>query len=229
MEIFLYCYGFDNVVSVDKYRFGVQYPDISEDPNTVKMVKKYIETERDDLGKTYMRDRLDSLFHHGKAGWVLDETKIQFHCPMDVCDLSFEDNQFDFVFSSGVLEHVISPESAVSEIMRVLRPGGTALHKVITRDHRAFNVSKTFHSFSFRSYSQKEWHRISSRKFYQNRILPVEWKRLFEAHGLAVDRFNVEERMTIDDRMLDRFHPDFHRFPRAELEDVNCVISGYRY
>ena len=228
LEILLYCYGFDHVVSVDKYRFGIDYPNISEDSNTVQMVKKCIETERDDHIKATMMGRFDSLFNHGKTGWVLDETKIQFHCPMDACDLSFEDNTFDFIFSSGVLEHVVSPESGVSEIMRVLKQGGIALNKVVTRDHRSFSPSSDYHPFSFRSYSRKEWHDISSRKFYQNRILPIQWKRLFETHGLTVDRFDVEERMAIDDQMMEGFHPDFHRFPRAELEAVNCVISGCR-
>lgn len=42
----------------------------------------------------------------------------------DVEDLSFEAGSFDFVLSAEVLEHVNSPQKAIAEIHRVLRPGG---------------------------------------------------------------------------------------------------------
>ena len=42
----------------------------------------------------------------------------------DICDMKFEDNSFDFVVSSEVIEHTLDPRRAVSELARVLRPGG---------------------------------------------------------------------------------------------------------
>ena len=39
--------------------------------------------------------------------------------------LPFEDNYFDSVLMTEVLEHVASPESVFQEISRVLKPGGT--------------------------------------------------------------------------------------------------------
>jgi len=98
---------------------------------------------------------------------------------MDICKLSFEDSQFDFVFSSGVLEHAKHPESSVAEVMRVLKKGGTILNKVITKDHRSFSKHSGCHAFSFRQYAEKEWSEISLKKFYQNRLLPIEWKKAF--------------------------------------------------
>lgn len=41
----------------------------------------------------------------------------------DVHDVPFEDNSFDFVFSN-IFDHVLYPEKFVSEIERVLSPGG---------------------------------------------------------------------------------------------------------
>ena len=38
--------------------------------------------------------------------------------------LPFDDNAFDTVLSCGVLEHVPDPDGSVTEIRRVLRPGG---------------------------------------------------------------------------------------------------------
>ncbi|MGQ4648731.1 methyltransferase domain-containing protein [Lyngbya aestuarii] len=41
-----------------------------------------------------------------------------------VCDLPFLDNEFDIVLCTEVLEHVADTRSAISEIYRVLKPGG---------------------------------------------------------------------------------------------------------
>ena len=43
----------------------------------------------------------------------------------DVTKLAFADNTFDVVVSSECIEHTPSPETAVAELIRVLRPGGT--------------------------------------------------------------------------------------------------------
>jgi len=41
--------------------------------------------------------------------------------------LPFEDNSFDFVFSSSALEHIEDKSAALKEIKRVLKPGGYAI------------------------------------------------------------------------------------------------------
>ncbi len=42
--------------------------------------------------------------------------------------IPFDDNSFDYVFSNQVLEHVQNYPEALSEIYRVLKPGGSSLH-----------------------------------------------------------------------------------------------------
>lgn len=44
----------------------------------------------------------------------------------DAENLSFSNNTFDMVYSWGVLHHSPDTEKAISEVFRVLRPGGTA-------------------------------------------------------------------------------------------------------
>ncbi|WP_371477780.1 methyltransferase domain-containing protein [Kitasatospora sp. NBC_00315] len=51
----------------------------------------------------------------------------------DVFDLPFDRAEFDHVFVCFVLEHLSDPERALSELRRVLRPGGTVT--VIEGDH----------------------------------------------------------------------------------------------
>lgn len=48
----------------------------------------------------------------------------------DVERLSFADGSFDLVVSNDVLEHVASPADALSELRRVLRPGGELIFSV---------------------------------------------------------------------------------------------------
>jgi SAM-dependent methyltransferase len=40
----------------------------------------------------------------------------------------FEDGSFDFCFSTSTLEHVMDYETPMSEIARILKPGGSSLH-----------------------------------------------------------------------------------------------------
>jgi SAM-dependent methyltransferase len=42
--------------------------------------------------------------------------------------LPFEDAEFDFVYSTSVMEHVTDPGRALEEVARVLRPGGLSIH-----------------------------------------------------------------------------------------------------
>jgi ubiquinone/menaquinone biosynthesis C-methylase UbiE len=47
--------------------------------------------------------------------------------------LPFPDNHFDHVYSFGVIHHSVSPERIVSEIYRVLKPGGSILVMLYNR------------------------------------------------------------------------------------------------
>ncbi len=56
--------------------------------------------------------------------------QLMFHSEFhlgSICDMPFEDNSIDLVFSEYVLEHVDDPQSAVQEMTRVLKPGGQIL------------------------------------------------------------------------------------------------------
>ncbi len=49
---------------------------------------------------------------------------------MDVHDIPFENDSFDIVFCNHVLEHVADDFKAMSEIHRVLKPGGWAILQI---------------------------------------------------------------------------------------------------
>lgn len=49
---------------------------------------------------------------------------------MDIHDIPFEENTFDVIFCNHVLEHVRDDIKALSEMQRVLKPGGWAILQV---------------------------------------------------------------------------------------------------
>jgi predicted SAM-dependent methyltransferase len=49
---------------------------------------------------------------------------------MDITDIEFEDNSFDIILCSHVLEHVLDDRLAIKELYRVLRPGGWGILQV---------------------------------------------------------------------------------------------------
>ena len=48
----------------------------------------------------------------------------------DICNLPFEDNEYDFIICNHVLEHIPDDTKAMQELYRVLAPGGTAILQV---------------------------------------------------------------------------------------------------
>lgn len=65
----------------------------------------------------------------------LDYTTTDLNSPLadvkaDICDLPFEDNSFDFILCNHVLEHIPNDVKAMQELLRILRPGGTAILQI---------------------------------------------------------------------------------------------------
>ena len=58
---------------------------------------------------------------------LLDTSGNSFSVHGDAEKLPFQENYFDIVYSNGVLHHTHDTEKAISEVFRVLRPGGRAV------------------------------------------------------------------------------------------------------
>ena len=65
----------------------------------------------------------------------LDYTTADLYSPIvdvkaDILDLPFEDKRFDFVLCNHVLEHIEDDAKAMSELFRVLKPGGIGIFQI---------------------------------------------------------------------------------------------------
>lgn len=76
-----------------------------------------------DLNIDDLRQAKERLLFHDKLGE--HEGGSWFLSVSDVTCLPFNDNSFDLVICSEVLEHIRDEEKAVQEIVRVLKPGKT--------------------------------------------------------------------------------------------------------
>lgn len=94
--------------------------------------------------------------------------------------LPFEDNYFDVVFSKSVLEHIHRPEKYLSEIKRVLKPGGLLIAMVPDWYTQMYIYYDDFSHVQ--PYTRKgmedvlkvfEFKNVSAEIFYQ---LPIVWK-----------------------------------------------------
>ena len=48
----------------------------------------------------------------------------------DICDLPFDSDQFDMVICNHVLEHIPDDQKAMSELLRVMKPGGMGIFQI---------------------------------------------------------------------------------------------------
>jgi SAM-dependent methyltransferase len=89
---------------------------------------------------------------------------------------------FDFVFSVACFEHFRDPATALSELWRVLRPGGRTAHQIDLRDHRHFDDPLRFLQFDDRTWA---FMHPSSPSMYQNRWRLSQYVRAFQHRGFA--------------------------------------------
>jgi len=87
-----------------------------------------------------------SLFKDQKN---LDYTTADLYSPIvdvkaDLLDLPFEDNNFDMVFCNHVLEHIEDDTKAMSELYRVLKPGGMGIFQI----PQDLSLEKTYEDFN---------------------------------------------------------------------------------
>lgn len=81
----------------------------------------------------------------------------------DARALPFDDSEFDVVVDFGTCYHIDHPELALSEVARVLRPGGVFIHETRIAQMLAHPIRATRHRLP--------WHRIPELALERNAVL----------------------------------------------------------
>lgn len=70
----------------------------------------------------------------------------------DITNLPFNDNSYDVIFCSHVLEHINDDRKALLELFRVLKPGGFAIIQVpIKNEFNGKNINQAYEDFNITS------------------------------------------------------------------------------
>jgi len=88
--------------------------------DSIRLAKRGFLVKAVDFSESVLKIAEASVKYEG----LEDKIKIQRE---DILSLSFEDKTFDYVLCWGVLMHIPDIEKAVSEFIRVLKPGGTII------------------------------------------------------------------------------------------------------
>ncbi len=71
---------------------------------------------------------------------------------MDITNMSFSDNTFDFILCSHVLEHIPDDRKAMQELYRVMKPGGMGILQVPIK----LNMEKTYEDDSITTPEERQ-------------------------------------------------------------------------
>lgn len=224
MECCLYALGC-KTVSIDAYSFGMKYPDVTSTYKEYQQVfDDFLSSNADQSELEVFKSRFESIFTINKGSIILDSSVLEYHYPYRFSSLPVSDSSFDVVLSFAVLEHVKSPHAVVSEIKRVLKPNGLSVQRIITQDHRSFSKLQGYHPLSYLNHSGHEWEEINKDKFYQNRLLPEEWRSLFSQYNFEIACYNTLKSYTLSDDDYSHLHPSSMDTIQTRHQAVNCDL-----
>ncbi|MBN2638073.1 MAG: methyltransferase domain-containing protein [Bacteroidales bacterium] len=107
----------------------------------------------------------------------------------DLLDLSFEGETFDWVICNHVLEHIEDDAKAMSEIYRVLKPGGKALLQVPI----SFILDKTYENPEI---TTKEGREVHFGQFDHVRIYGNDYVQRLATAGFLVEVIEQEKELS---------------------------------
>ena len=87
----------------------------------------------------------------------------------DICNLPFDDNTYDIILCNHVLEHITDDESAMSELYRVMKPGGWGIFQIpqdLNREQTFEDDSITDKKERARIFGQYDHVRIYGRDYF---------------------------------------------------------------
>jgi len=158
---------------------------------------------------------------------LLDRIQI-FPSGVSATALPFEDDRFDGVVSTGVMEHVTGPDQAIQEFSRIVRPGGLALSVAVgILDHRANDPRSGFTPWSFLEETRREWSTRPCTAYHQNRWRAVDFRRAFEGAGFETLAYETRVDASFDRSAVHAFAPEFRSaYSHEELAELDLYLAS---
>ena len=110
----------------------------------------------------------------------------------DICDLPFENNEFDVIFCNHVLEHIEDDAKAMSELYRVLKPGGFGIFQVPQELER----KTTYEDFSITTAEERKKH---FGQYDHVRIYGYDYFNRLRKIGFNVNEVNYSSQLTLEE------------------------------
>lgn len=107
----------------------------------------------------------------------------------DICDLPFENNSYDVIFCNHVLEHIVDDNKAMSELYRVLKPGGWGIFQI----PQDISKTSTYEDFSITNPEERRKH---FGQYDHVRIYGLDYFDRLTKVGFEVKRFKVKDHFT---------------------------------
>ncbi len=131
----------------------------------------------------------------------LDYTTSDLHSPLadvkaDICNLPFEENAYDVVFCNHVLEHIEDDKIAMSELYRVLKPGGMGIFQI----PQDLSLETTYEDFSITDPKERKKH---FGQYDHVRVYGRDYFDKLRAIGFEVDEVDYAQKLTSED--VERF------------------------
>ncbi|AZQ42770.1 class I SAM-dependent methyltransferase [Nonlabens ponticola] len=114
----------------------------------------------------------------------------------DICNLPFEGDSYDLILCNHVLEHIPDDETAMREIYRVLKPGGTAILQIPLDMSREV----TYEDDSITDRDERE--RIFG-QYDHVRVYGMDYFERLDSIGFKVDAVDYTKTLTAD--QIDRY------------------------
>jgi SAM-dependent methyltransferase len=143
-----------------------------------------------------------------------DYTTTDLHSPLadilaDICNLPFQDDQYDLILCNHVLEHIPADLKAMSELYRVLKKGGTLIAQVPLDENRK-------NTFEDKSIIEPRTRAQIFGQYDHVRIYGLDYYRRLEFVGFSHLAVHPQDSMTKE---------DIHQFALPQTEAIPVMLK----
>ncbi|KKQ95685.1 MAG: methylase involved in ubiquinone/menaquinone biosynthesis-like protein [Candidatus Woesebacteria bacterium GW2011_GWB1_43_14] len=141
--------------------------------------------------ETTLLDQSDEVLKIAKENYKKEKAKGKFVVG-DAEKLPFDSNQFDVVMSFGLLEHFRKPEIVITEMVRVLKPGGLFFADIVPKRFSVQSIGNVINFiFSIIYWTIKLKPLVGIKRgmrnfrplYYENALSWMKYKKIMEEAG----------------------------------------------